>query len=66
MMIDSLETFPKEDRTVVAHLCNRRFGIYADGLPFARVTIRKPDFKMVCLQPDGSKHQRKEDVCGFR
>jgi diaminopimelate epimerase len=32
-MIDNrLETFPKEDRTLVAHLCNRRFGIGGDGL----------------------------------
>ena len=47
VMIDNrLETFPKEDRTLVAHLCNRRFGIGGDGLILLE-NDPESDFKMV-------------------
>jgi diaminopimelate epimerase len=45
---------PKEDRTVVAHLCNRRFGIGGDGLILLE-NDPESDFKMVYYNSDGSQ-----------
>jgi diaminopimelate epimerase len=60
VMIDNrFGIFPKEDRMLVAHLCNRRFGIGGDGL----ILLEKDpesDFKMVYYNSDGSQ----STMCG--
>jgi diaminopimelate epimerase len=53
-MIDNRsKTFPKENTELVAHLCNRRFGIGADGLILLE-TDMESDFRMVYYNSDGN------------
>lgn len=60
VMIDNRNgTFPKEDSTLVAHLCNRRFGIGADGLILLENDATS-DFGMVYYNADG----REGSMCG--
>jgi diaminopimelate epimerase len=54
VMIDNRSnTFPKENSELVAHLCNRRFGIGADGLILLE-TDTETDFRMVYYNSDGN------------
>jgi diaminopimelate epimerase len=54
VMIDNRSnTFPKENTELVAHLCNRRFGIGADGLILLE-TDTETDFRMVYYNSDGN------------
>jgi diaminopimelate epimerase len=54
VMIDNRsKTFPKENTELVAHLCNRRFGIGADGLILLE-TDTETDFRMVYYNSDGN------------
>ncbi|CAM2772745.1 diaminopimelate epimerase [Flavobacterium frigoris] len=60
VMIDNrLGTFPKENTKLVAHLCDRRFGIGGDGLILLE-NDPKSDFKMVYYNSDGSQ----STMCG--
>ncbi len=60
VMIDNREAvFPKENRTIVASLCNRHFGIGADGLILLE-NDEKTDFKMVYYNADGNE----STMCG--
>jgi diaminopimelate epimerase len=53
-MIDNRSnTFHKENSELVAHLCNRRFGIGADGLILLE-TDTDTDFRMVYYNSDGN------------
>lgn len=60
VMIDNRsDFFPKEDSQLIARLCNRRFGIGADGL----ILLEKDaatDFKMVYYNADGNQ----STMCG--
>ncbi|OCB78051.1 diaminopimelate epimerase [Flavobacterium crassostreae] len=60
VMIDNrLDTFPKENTKLIAHLCNRRFGVGGDGL----ILLEKDpdtDFKMVYYNADGNQ----SSMCG--
>jgi diaminopimelate epimerase len=58
-MIDNRLELSKEDRTLVAHLCNRRFGIGGDGLILLE-NDPESDFKMVYYNSDGSQ----STMCG--
>jgi diaminopimelate epimerase len=54
VMIDNRSnTFPKENTHLVAHLCDRRFGIGADGLILLD-TDTTSDFRMVYYNSDGN------------
>jgi diaminopimelate epimerase len=54
VMIDNRSnTFPKENTQLVAHLCDRRFGIGADGLILLD-TDAATDFRMVYYNSDGN------------
>jgi diaminopimelate epimerase len=54
VMIDNRElTFPKEDNEFVASLCNRKFGVGADGLILLE-NDELFDFKMVYYNSDGN------------
>lgn len=54
VMIDNRSnTFPKENTQLVAHLCDRRFGIGADGLILLD-TDATSDFRMVYYNSDGN------------
>lgn len=54
VMIDNRSnTFPKENTQLVAHLCDRRFGIGADGLILLD-TDATTDFRMVYYNSDGN------------
>ena len=54
VMIDNrFNTFPKENTQLVAHLCDRRFGIGADGLILLD-TDAATDFRMVYYNSDGN------------
>ena len=60
VMIDNRSnTFPKENTQLVAHLCDRRFGIGADGLILLENSSNY-DFEMVYFNADG--HQ--SSMCG--
>lgn len=60
VMIDNRSnTFPKEDIKQIAHLCDRRFGIGADGLILLE-NDPKVDFKMVYYNSDGNQ----STMCG--
>lgn len=60
VMIDNrLGAFPKEDTKLVAHLCNRRFGIGGDGLILLE-NDPESDFRMVYYNSDGSQ----STMCG--
>lgn len=59
MMIDNREDiFPKDDLSVITQLCNRRFGIGADGVILIEYA-EGLDFEMVYYNPDGS-----QSLCG--
>ena len=54
IMIDNrLNLFPKEDTKLIAHLCNRRFGIGADGLILLEKS-EENNFSMVYFNSDGN------------
>jgi diaminopimelate epimerase len=54
VMIDNRSnSFPKENTQLVAHLCDRRFGIGADGLILLD-TDATTDFRMVYYNSDGN------------
>lgn len=60
VMVDNrLNTFPKEDTKLVAFLCDRRFGIGADGLILLE-NDEQTDFKMVYYNADGNQ----STMCG--
>ncbi|MFT5258220.1 MAG: diaminopimelate epimerase, partial [Arenicella sp.] len=59
VMVDNrAEIFPKENIEVISNLCNRHFGIGADGIILIENDINL-DFKMIYLNADGS-----ETFCG--
>ena len=54
VMIDNRSnSFPKENTQLVAHLCDRRFGIGADGLILLDTDVAT-DFRMVYYNSDGN------------
>ncbi len=60
ILIDNrLETFPKTDLVYIEQLCNRRFGIGADGLILLE-NDATADFKMVYFNSDGNE----STMCG--
>lgn len=60
VMIDNREGhFPKENQSLVAHLCDRRFGIGGDGLILLEKDVDS-DFKMVYYNSDGNQ----SSMCG--
>jgi len=59
VMIDNRDkSFPKEDLDAIAKLCDRRFGIGADGVILIE-EHDESDFDMVYYNPDGS-----QSLCG--
>lgn len=56
---DRLKTFNRSDNALVAKLCDRRFGIGADGLMLLQ-SIEGYDFKMVYYNSDGNE----SSMCG--
>ena len=60
VMIDNrLSIFPKENSKLIAHLCDRRFGIGGDGLILLE-NDSATDFKMVYYNSDGNQ----SSMCG--
>jgi diaminopimelate epimerase len=60
VMIDNrLNFFPKENVQLIAHLCDRRFGIGGDGLILLE-NDSETDFKMVYYNSDGNQ----SSMCG--
>ncbi|WP_367771700.1 diaminopimelate epimerase [Flavobacterium sp. WC2421] len=60
VMIDNRSnTFPKENIQLIAHLCDRRFGIGGDGLILLE-NDPEADFKMVYYNSDGNQ----STMCG--
>ena len=61
VMIDNRdETFPKNDTKLVAKLCDRRFGIGADGLILLE-NAGSTDFRMVYYNSDGNTSTIEEE-----
>lgn len=59
VMIDNRENvFPKDDLSLISKLCDRRFGIGADGVILIE-NDEHTDFEMVYYNPDGS-----QSLCG--
>jgi len=59
VMIDNREDqFPKEDLSLITKLCDRKFGIGADGVILLE-EHKEVDFEMVYYNPDGS-----QSLCG--
>lgn len=58
MIDDRMETFDSKDLTMVSHLCDRKFGIGADGLILIRNHVDF-DFEMIYFNADGS-----QSMCG--
>ena len=59
VMIDNrTKSFPKNNTKIIAHLCNRNFGIGADGVILIENEANS-DFKMIYFNADGS-----ETFCG--
>lgn len=59
VMIDNREgIFPKDDLKLISQLCDRRFGIGADGVILVE-NAENADFEMVYYNPDGS-----QSLCG--
>ena len=55
ILIDNrLDTFPKNDTKLIAEMCDRKFGIGADGLILLETT-EGYDFKMVYYNADGAE-----------
>lgn len=54
VMDNRQHTFPKNNTTLVAHLCDRRFGIGADGLLLLE-NDKMSDFRMVYFNADGAE-----------
>ena len=55
IMVDNrAEIFPKENMEVISNLCNRYFGIGADGVILIENDV-KYDFKMIYFNADGSQ-----------
>jgi diaminopimelate epimerase len=60
IMIDNRNNaFPKNDTKLVEHLCDRRFGIGADGLILLE-NDNNADFRMVYYNSDGNE----SSMCG--
>ncbi|MGG7035436.1 MAG: diaminopimelate epimerase [Flavobacterium sp.] len=60
VMIDNRTSFfPKEDTQLIAHLCDRRFGVGADGLILLE-NDTDTDFRMVYYNSDGNQ----SSMCG--
>ena len=60
VMVDNrTEFFPKENIDLIAHLCDRRFGIGGDGLILLE-NDTETDFKMVYYNSDGNQ----SSMCG--
>ncbi|MEC5165928.1 diaminopimelate epimerase [Flavobacterium sp. PL11] len=60
VMIDNrINSFPKENNKLIAHLCDRRFGVGADGLILLENDL-VTDFKMVYYNSDGNQ----SSMCG--
>ena len=53
------ETFPKNDTKLINHLCDRKFGIGADGLILLEHDAEH-DFKMIYYNADGNE----SSMCG--
>lgn len=60
VMIDNRQnTFPKNDTKIIAHLCDRKFGIGADGLILLE-NDSLTDFRMIYYNADGNQ----STMCG--
>lgn len=60
VMIDNRTSFfPKDDTQLIAHLCDRRFGVGADGLILLE-NDTETDFRMVYYNSDGNQ----SSMCG--